>query len=464
MAGLVGLMACGGGAAPVTSDASAPVDAAVGPPVDAAPLVDAAPAVDPTAYMFDGTVIRDLALEIPPASWDAINAEAGVALDDPHDLSTWWSICQYQLWPRSYYAGNLIFEGERFDGVGIHVKGGCRSSRLLTQKAALAINLEWDDPAVPGCPAERRLHGLKKLVLNNMVEDPTYIREALGYGLLRAMDVPAPRTSYVRLTINGEYVGLYLLVEASTRGYYKRWFGERDGMAYEVGHPYCPVEPGYVGAGGCFEQEFHADACYTPDADDDPRDWTLLEQLAADIQALPTGAAFDPAFAALFDRERYLGARAASVAIHHFDSMFWNTENNYSVYHHPPDGRWTVMQQGLDTSMSRLFVPDPITWTTVNGIDARCDGSATCRARYVERIEEALQIFESPAFADEATRLHDLLWPDIVADPRRQYVDAPGIETDADFLAAYQDLRAWMSTWPARVRADVAAGAAAALR
>lgn len=443
----VAVAGCGGGAA-----SEVPSDAAAS---DAAVTSDAGPTVDDSAYMFDQTVIRELALEIPPDSWASINAEAGVDLEDPHDLSTWWSICQYQLWPRAYYAATLEFEGQRFEGVGVHVKGGCRSSRLLEQKPALSINLEWDDPAVDGCPAQRRVHGLKKLVLNNMVEDPTYIREALGYRLMRQLGVPAPRTAYYKLTINGEYVGLYLMVEASTRQFFERWSDEGDGMAYEVGHPYCALEPGDVGAGGCFEQEFRTGPCYTADADDDPRDWTLLEDLAARIQALPAGDAFDAAFAEVFDRQRYLGARGAAVALHHFDSMFWNTENNYAVYHHPPSDRWTVFQQGLDTSMSELFVPDPITWTTVNRVDELCDASATCRASYLERIEAALQIFESAAFADEATRLHALLWPDIADDPRRQYVDAPGIETDAEFLQAYQDLRAWMVTWPGRVRAGM---------
>jgi CotH kinase protein len=45
--------------------------------------------------------------------------------------------------------------------------------------------------------------GLKKLTLNNMVQDPSMIHEALTYELFRAAGVAAPRTGYARVRVDG---------------------------------------------------------------------------------------------------------------------------------------------------------------------------------------------------------------------------------------------------------------------
>jgi len=100
-------------------------------------------------------------------------------------------------WPyppqRDYQPGRLTFEGQVFEDVGIKVKGGCGSSRHTTQKAGLKISLNWDDPAVPGCPTTPAALRQTHLTLNNMVQDPTFERERLAYQLFRAMGVPAAR-------------------------------------------------------------------------------------------------------------------------------------------------------------------------------------------------------------------------------------------------------------------------------
>jgi hypothetical protein len=58
-----------------------------------------------------------------------------------------------------------------------------------------------------------RFHGLRKLNLHTMGRDFSLMRERLGYAMYREMGVASPRTTYVRLLINGELEGLYLAVE-----------------------------------------------------------------------------------------------------------------------------------------------------------------------------------------------------------------------------------------------------------
>jgi hypothetical protein len=47
-----------------------------------------------------------------------------------------------------------------------------------------------------------RFFWLKKLTLNNMVQDASMIHETLGYEVLRAVGVPAPRTGFAYVRVN----------------------------------------------------------------------------------------------------------------------------------------------------------------------------------------------------------------------------------------------------------------------
>lgn len=126
----------------------------------------------------------------------------------------WPETCGH--WPTSYQPAKLHFSGSELD-VGMRVKGGCGSGRSLERKASLKLNLSWDDPSVPGCPREQRLHGLKRLTFNNMVQDPTMTHEMVAYKFYRKLGLPSPRTACAEIYLNHEYWGLYLHAESIDR-------------------------------------------------------------------------------------------------------------------------------------------------------------------------------------------------------------------------------------------------------
>jgi len=65
--------------------------------------------------------------------------------------------------------------------------------------------------------------GITKMTLNNMVQDNSYIHETLTYRLFRAVGVPAPRTGFADVTLNGINYGLHLNVETVDPKMLKRW-------------------------------------------------------------------------------------------------------------------------------------------------------------------------------------------------------------------------------------------------
>ena len=390
---------------------------------------------DGSSYLFDPDVVRVVELDIPPDSWTGIDAQA---------VGPWPYVPD-----RDYYTGTLRFEGETFEGVGIRVKGGCGSSRNLTGKAGFKISLEWDDPAVAGCPDERRLYGQKHLTLNNAVQDPSFEREYLGYIIYRAFEVPAPRTAWVRLVVNGVDWGLYVHVESFDRRFLDRWFPSKDGMMYEGG-PFCDLVPEQVppvGGQDCFDQEFSTDSCDQPEEGQDPTDWTLLGDLAGQISALPEGG-FYPEAEAFFDMDEFLASFAVTAVIADWDGYQYGNINNYRVYHDPSTDRWSLIQSGIDNSFDSQPAFD--FWPVSAVMARRCLAEEDCAAAFAAKVAEATDLFEELELDAEAERVHALIWPEVMADPRKEI-------SNEQSEAAHQSLIGWIAGRPAAVRASLAA-------
>ena len=101
--------------------------------------------------------------------------------------------------------------------VGIRLKGSRGSFRPLTQKAAFKLKINH---SVSG----QRFFGLKKMTLNNMVQDRSMIREVLGYRVFREMNVPSSRTGYSFVRLNGDDYGVYLNIETMDDVSLPRWY------------------------------------------------------------------------------------------------------------------------------------------------------------------------------------------------------------------------------------------------
>jgi hypothetical protein len=390
---------------------------------------------DGSRTLFAEDVVRTVFLDLSPESLAAMDAEA---------VGPW----PYQP-QRSYQRGTLTFEGQVFAGVGVKVKGGCGSSRHLSGKAALKISLDWDDPAVPGCPAKRRLFGQTHLTLNNMVQDPSFERERLGYRLWRAMGVPAPRAVHVRVMVNGQDWGLYLHVESFDRRFFTRWFPSSRGMLYEGG-PFCDLRPEQVPPNGnalCWDRGFTVDACETADAGDDPDDWTLLQGLAADVAALPAGG-FEAGVGDFFDNDEFLRSWAVGAVLNNWDGYQYGNINNWRVYHDPSTDRWSLLQTGIDNTFDSN--PNFDFWGVSGVLAARCLQEPGCRAAFAAKVAEANDLLESLDLAGEAERIQAQIAPLVASDPKKE------VTTDGA-QRAHAALVDFIRARPAAVRANLAA-------
>jgi spore coat protein CotH len=75
--------------------------------------------------------------------------------------------------------------------------------------------------------------GQSALVLANMAQDPTMLKYRLSFGLFAKADIPTPRLTYARVSINGRYWGVYQLIEEIDSAFLTERFGQKDGYLYE---------------------------------------------------------------------------------------------------------------------------------------------------------------------------------------------------------------------------------------
>jgi CotH kinase protein len=374
----------------------------------------------PAVTLFDLSVIHDIAVELDDASFAAIEAESVTPV-----------VCV--PFDRSYHPGTVTIDGERFDGVGVRSRGNGTADSLYG-KPSLKLNFGWDDPVVEGCPEERTAFGQRKLNLINMRQDPSFVRIPLAGELYAALDVPQPRTSYARLTINGEYTGIVVLGENIDRQFLGEWFESNDGMMYEAGC-HCEIGSGNVpaqdGDPSCFSQDFSVGPCDSPAPEQDPIDWTMLAEFAAALEALPPGS-FYPEIEAFFDFDGFLSLWAATMFLGSGDGYFLN-QNSYRIYHDPSTDRFAMIDHGSADGIMRTFAdtcdqnavlqlgPAPDLFGSSGTLPTRCLADPDCTQAFAQRVWEVHDAFLEFGLRARAEALHGFIIDEMREDPRYYY-------------------------------------------
>lgn len=364
---------------------------------------------DGSEALFDESIIRDVEIALSQESFDLINAEALPPGCVPYH--------------RPYHPGDVTFDGNTYEGAGVRVKGGCGSSRNLGGKASFKINLN-DYTSTDTCPESRRARGMKRITVNNGVQDRSHTHERLAYDFYDLVGVPVPRRAPIRVHVNDELWGLYLHLESIDRRFLQRRYegigGE--GMLYE-GTYFCDMTPNNLpgdpsGPETCFGSKFTEDECSTPNAFGDPYTYAPLISFVNRIDALPDGG-FYPAITEFVDFDAYLSQWAAETIMNHWDGAIFDIRNNYRVYHDPVYDKWVVIPTGMDQSWNAGQRPiDP--WVPGNIIARRCLQEKPCEDAFAARLKEVLTVFENADFAAKAEAIRTQIADEVAADPRKE--------------------------------------------
>ena len=128
-----------------------------------------------------------------------------------------------------YFDCSVVIDNEAFKNVAIRGKGNTSLSSVASYgNDRYSFKVEFDH-----YDNTSTYHGLDKLVLNNVIQDNTYMKDYLTYQLMNKMGVAAPLCSYAYITVNGEDWGLYLAVEGVEESFLQRNYGKDYGELYK---------------------------------------------------------------------------------------------------------------------------------------------------------------------------------------------------------------------------------------
>lgn len=272
--------------------------------------------------LFSGVVVPNLRIEIPAAGMRVLrnyHQEKGQPRPERVDVRV------------------TVREGERvFTNVAVHLKGSW-SFEPVDGKPALTLNF---DKFAPG----QKFRGLDKIHLNNSVQDPSYLNEALARAVFNEAGVPAPRAGHATVTLNGRALGIYVLVEAANKQFLKHYFKSTTGNFYDGGSGGdINSQRMNVHSGDHREDRSDLDALIDATRERDPaKRFSLLDRV--------------------LDVDRFLTFAALEVLFVHWDG-YCNGPNNYHIFHDAERDKMVFMPHGMDQilgghpSLSRGVTP-----------------------------------------------------------------------------------------------------------
>lgn len=168
----------------------------------------------------EGVFPKDRVLQIevtmPPEAWTQLIATA-----------------EEEVWS----SANVTIDGQPLGDVGFRPKGAYSldscvddSGQLVCDKLSFKLKFNEIDP-------DGRFYGLKRLVLNQVVDGWSLTPESLAYQIFNDFGVVAPRTSFAVLTVNGSSLGIYRVVEVVDGRFTAQHFTDGDGNLYKEAWP-----------------------------------------------------------------------------------------------------------------------------------------------------------------------------------------------------------------------------------
>lgn len=128
-----------------------------------------------------------------------------------------------------YYACDIVINGETCTNVGIRAKGNTSLSSVASSDSdRYSFKIQFDE-YVTG----QTFQGLDKMVLNNSYADATMMKEAITYDMFAFLGADASLYNYAEISVNGEYIGVYLALEAVEESFALRNYGVGYGELYK---------------------------------------------------------------------------------------------------------------------------------------------------------------------------------------------------------------------------------------
>lgn len=165
--------------------------------------------IEELELVLDKNIITDINIDISESDWQWLMDNAS---------------------NEEYKSCNVTINGETYYNVGIRPKGNSSLSTVVSSDETdrYSFKLKFDK-YVDG----QTYKGMESIVLNNMIEDNTYMKEYISYDLYDYMGIAVPEMSYSNIKVNGEEWEFYLAIEVIDERYLENNFGTKEGNLYK---------------------------------------------------------------------------------------------------------------------------------------------------------------------------------------------------------------------------------------
>ena len=355
-----------------------------------------------------------------------------------------WTKLKENFQDNTYYPTDMTWKGLTVRNVGIRSRGNGSRSGV---KPGLRVDFDRYS-------TDQRFLDLKSIVLDNLVQDPSTMKEVISMALFSRLSLPAPREAFVRLYVNNTFVGLYAVVESVDKRFLKRVFDQNDGNLYEFKYVY-PYNFDDLGSDYPRYREL-----FDPKTNESHSDFDLFDTIAQLVHAANASvdASFESAVGAFLDLPLF----AKHVAVENFTAendgiLGYAGMNNFYLYQFEDRPQFQVITWDKDNTMLQGDFP----------IDQRIDQNVVMRRAYAIPSVKQAYLDALNAAADSATegqegddagpgwlareieRLYALIHDSARADTNKPY-------SNDEFEAAVDGIRGFARQRPAFVRCQVA--------
>jgi hypothetical protein len=235
-----------------------------------------------------------------------------------------------------YIKGDVEVDGLTYLNCGVKWKG---NSSYTTPGFKKSFKIDFNEYV-----AGQDHDGLKKLNLNNVFKDPSFLREKLALDFYVEHGQPAPRCTYVEVYINGTLWGLYTGVEEVDKTFLDRWFGDKKGNLFK-GDP-----TGDLKWLGSTHSLYYSK--YELKTNETENDWTDLVNLIDVINNSAAGT-YTTNLSAVFNTDEYLYTWAIEMLFVNLDS-YSGSGHNYYLYHDSTTNKFRFIAWDVNESFGEF--------------------------------------------------------------------------------------------------------------
>lgn len=334
--------------------------------------------------------------------------------------------------PFTYFKGDITIDGVTIRSVGIRKKGFIGS--LDDRFPSLKVNFSEFVKQSP-------IDGLDGLTLNNNKQDSSLVSQFITYQLFNAAGVEAPRSNFARVTVNGEYLGLYSHVESITKPFLQRRYGNDRGNLYEG-----TLADFYPKAIDRFEIK-------TNKKNHDRSKITQLAEMLAKKEAVDVEAVGQ-----IVDLDNFLKFWTLESLLSFWDG-YTNNQNNYWVYDDAASGKLRFMPWGADMAFMQapFFMPFGQSQAASVYSQSMLANRLIQNKAFAEKYRETMRwqlatVWKEDELLKEIDRLESLLKPHL--HPRQ--AGAPrAMQTTRQFIKNRRaTIEKELEKWPVKVAAE----------